>query len=200
MDNYFGSNLKYLREKAGLEQIDLSEMLGFKSSSGVSEWEKGMRIPSVGVVDAMARIFRVAIDDLVKKDLRGTDYKMQFLELPILGTIAAGRPILASEHIIDHFKIDPSIHADFILKVKGDSMIGAGILDGDYAFIRQQPEVENGEIAAVLIDGDSATLKRVYRENGFVKLVSENPAVPTKIYDKGEIQVLGRLVAVLDIL
>lgn len=198
MDNYFSSNLRYLREKAGLEQIDLAEMLGFKSSSGVSEWEKGIRIPAVGVMDLLARIFRVTIDDLVRRDLRGIEYEIQFLELPILGTIAAGRPILADEHVIGHFKIDKSIHADFILKVKGESMIGAGILDGDYAFIRQQPEVENGEIAAVLID-DEATLKKFYRQNGIVTLLSENPEVPPKIFINGDMKIMGKLVAVLNI-
>ena len=198
MNNFFSSNLKHLREKAGLEQIDLAEMLGYKSSSGISEWEKGLRIPSVGIVYDMARIFQVTIDDLVRKDLRGLDYEIQFLELPIIGTIAAGRPILAAEHVTGHFKIDKSIHADFILKVKGDSMIGAGILDGDYAFIRQQPEVENGEIAAVLID-DEATLKKFYRQNGIVSLLSENPEVPPKVFSNGNITIMGKLVAVLNI-
>ena len=89
------------------------------------------------------------------------------------------------------------VKADFALRVKGDSMENVPILDGDIAFIRQQPEVENGEIAAILIDGE-ATLKRFYRENGSVMLVSENPKYRPMIYTEDaceDLRVLGKAIA-----
>jgi len=208
LSKYFSTNLKYLRTKAGLEQMDLADMLGYKSSSGVSEWENGKRIPSSGTLSDIAGILKVTIDDLMNVDLSPRKDLVQrpydpdsrvFRKIPILGQIAAGMPILATENIERNFIIDPSVDADFIIRVKGTSMINAGILDGDYAFIRQQPEVENGQIAAVMIDGDQATLKRVYRDNGSVRLISENPEYPTTVFDKGDIRIIGKLVAVLNI-
>ena len=93
--------------------------------------------------------------------------------VPIVGTIAASTPILAEENIEGYAPLQDK-HADFALTIKGDSMIGARINDGDIVFIRKQPDVENGEIAAVLIDGE-ATLKRVYKKNGSLVLQAENP-------------------------
>ncbi|WP_409229462.1 transcriptional repressor LexA [Gudongella sp. SC589] len=211
MSLYFPTNLRYLREKAGMEQIELARTLGYKSSSGVSEWESGKRIPSSGILADIAGIMGVSLDDLMNKDLRPV-YDEKTLDkemlvsyrsarkLPILGNIAAGLPILAEDNIEGYFTIDYIVNATFILRVKGMSMIGAGIIDGDLAFIRKQPTVENGEIAAVMIDNDEATLKRVYFENGSIRLVSENPEFKTKVYTKGDVRIIGKLVAVLDIL
>ena len=115
--------------------------------------------------------------------------------LPVLGKIAAGVPILSQEDLIDYEFVSESLNADFCLKVQGDSMIGARILDGDLVYIRQQPEVETGEIAAVLIDGGEATLKRVYKLNGSIVLRSENPNYPEQIYGKKDnVTILGKAI------
>lgn len=117
--------------------------------------------------------------------------------VPIVGTIAAGKPILADENIEGYAIPADGVKADFALRVKGDSMENVPILDGDIAFIRKQLEVENGEIAAVLVDGE-ATLKRFYRENGSVMLVSENPKYRPMIYTEDtceDLRVLGKAVA-----
>lgn len=103
--------------------------------------------------------------------------------IPLLGAIAAGAPILAEEHIEEYIALSVDVKADFALKVRGDSMIGANIYDGDIVFIRQQPDVENGEIAAaMIIDPDTsdarATLKRVYKTPDGMMLVSENKNYP----------------------
>ncbi len=120
-------------------------------------------------------------------------------KLPLLGNIACGDPILAEENIEDYVEVPENVHADFVLRCKGDSMVNARIYDGDIVFIRKQPNVENGEIAAVLID-DEATLKRVYKKPGRLILQPENPDYEPFIYVKDEINdicILGKAVAFL---
>jgi repressor LexA len=122
--------------------------------------------------------------------------------IPVVGHIAAGTPILAQENIEYNISIDKSMFGNtnklFALKVKGNSMINAGILDGDFAIIHQQPLVEKGEIAAVLID-DEATLKRVYSNKDIVKLVAENDKFKPIIINKNEktIMIAGKLKGVI---
>lgn len=118
--------------------------------------------------------------------------------VPIVGTIAAGTPILAEENIEGYAPLQGK-KADFALTVKGDSMIGDNIHPGDIVFIRQQPTVEIGEIAAVLIDGD-ATLKHFYYDGDSVTLVSSNPTYKPMVFHKGdcdEFRVLGKAIAYL---
>ena len=118
--------------------------------------------------------------------------------VPIVGTIAAGTPILAEENIEGYAPLQDR-HADFALTIKGDSMIGDNIHPGDIVFIKQQPTIEIGEIAAVLIDGD-ATLKHFYRDGDSVTLVSSNPKYKPMVYHKGdcdEFRILGKAVAYL---
>lgn len=95
-------------------------------------------------------------------------------EIPLIGAIACGTPITAEENLDGYIRVPSSCRADFALTCKGDSMTGARIMDGDVVLIRQQPDVEDGEIAAVLIDGE-ATLKRVYKLPGRLILRPENP-------------------------
>lgn len=97
-------------------------------------------------------------------------------KIPLVGRIACGTPILAEENIEDYVDLPSHIHADFALECKGDSMINAGIYDGDIVYIKKQPFVENGQIAAVLLDGEEATLKRFYKNNDTVTLLPENTA------------------------
>lgn len=114
----------------------------------------------------------------------------------IIGTIACGTPILAEQNIECDVDIPEHIHADFALRCKGDSMINARIYDGDIVYIRSQPEVENGEIAAVEIDGEG-TLKCVYIFPDQVVLQAENPRYEPRIY-KGaqlaDLRILGKAV------
>lgn len=119
-------------------------------------------------------------------------------KVPLLGTIACGNPILAEENISDLIPVPDCIkNADFALRCQGDSMNGARIFDGDIVYIRQQPDVDDGDIAAVLID-DEATLKRVYKMPGRLQLRAENPAFPA-INLEGDcletVRILGKAVA-----
>ena len=112
--------------------------------------------------------------------------------VPLLGTIAAGAPIYAEQELAVA-DCDNGIHCDFALRVKGDSMIGARIHDGDVVFIRRQDDVADGQIAAVVID-DEATLKRVYHVKNGLQLLSENPKYPPMMFtlaECGVIRILG---------
>ncbi|MDU4017932.1 MAG: XRE family transcriptional regulator [Finegoldia magna] len=117
--------------------------------------------------------------------------------VPLLGTIAAGTPILAEQNIERYFDIDTSIHCDFCLRIEGNSMIDADIHNNDIVFIRQQPTLEIGEIGAFLI-GEKATLKRFYRTEDRIILQPANSDYLPQIYTSdSEIKILGKLVATL---
>jgi repressor LexA len=116
--------------------------------------------------------------------------------LPLVGQVAAGPPILAEENIEDYVEIPNVIggeEGDYVLRIRGDSMRDAGILTDDYVIVRPSPDATNGEIVVALVD-DEATVKRIYRENGHVRLQPENPDVEPIITT--DATVLGRVVGV----
>lgn len=118
-------------------------------------------------------------------------------KVPLLGEIAAGKPKYTEEQFQYYIDAEENINADFCIKVRGDSMINARIFDGDIVFIREQPDVEDGEIAAVLID-DEATLKRVYKMPGRIQLRPENPSYePINITEEEgkKVKILGKAIA-----
>ncbi|HZD17446.1 MAG TPA: transcriptional repressor LexA [Actinomycetota bacterium] len=122
--------------------------------------------------------------------------------VPLLGRIAAGAPVMASEHVEDHLSVPMGFAADvdhFALRVSGDSMIAAGIFDGDVVVVRAQEDADDGDVVAALVPGpaeDEATVKRLRRQKGRVVLVPENPALePFEMHPEGRI--LGKVVAVL---
>lgn len=108
--------------------------------------------------------------------------------IPLVGQIACGSPILAEQNIEGYIDLPRHIHADYALTCRGDSMIGAGIQDGDVVYIREQPEVENGQVAAVMVDEEEATLKRFYFDGLTVQLVAENPKFPPMVFTGEEIE------------
>lgn len=119
--------------------------------------------------------------------------------VPLLGKIACGEPILARENIEGFVELDQRIGADFALRCVGDSMINAHIFDGDLVFIKAQPDVDNGQIAAVIID-DEATLKRVYKYPNRLELRPENPLFPVLQFEGPELEkvrIAGRAIAFL---
>ncbi len=120
-------------------------------------------------------------------------------EVPLVGRIAAGSPILAEEDIEEIVPLPTDFVGSgpvFMLAIRGDSMEGAGILDGDYVVVRRQPDAVDGEIVAALIDGEEATVKRLRRRDGHVELHSENPAYPPMVFTDG-VEILGKVVSVL---
>lgn len=185
----FSARLRALRREAGLSQQRLSELLEISKSS-INMYERGEREPNFKTLLAIADFFKVSPNDLLGE-------AQSARRIPLLGEIACGQPIFTYE---EHSAIEAAPRgADFCLKAKGDSMVGARILDGDIVFIRSQPSVENGEIAAVIID-DTATLKRVYYYPGEQKIAlnAENPLYPPLIYigeELDHIKILGKAIA-----
>jgi len=122
------------------------------------------------------------------------------LAIPIVGNVAAGVPILAEQNVEDHLMMSSDIAQEgwFFLKVRGDSMINAGILDGDLVLVRPRQEASNGQIVVALVD-DEATVKRFHRENGRVQLIAENPAyapiIPDRMSLVGDVRAVVRVVA-----
>jgi repressor LexA len=118
--------------------------------------------------------------------------------LPLVGQIAAGGPLLAEQNIEDHLAVPETLRGDFLLRVRGDSMINAGILDGDIVVVQRAQDARNGEIVVALAgddeSADEATVKRFFRENGRVRLQPENDALEP-IYS-AHVQILGRVTGV----
>ena len=122
--------------------------------------------------------------------------RREMVNLPIIGTVAAGKPILATENISGYFPVPAeyvSNETSFVLCVKGDSMVNAGILDGDRVLVRQQAEAENGDMVVALID-DSATVKTFYREKNHIRLQPENDHMDPIIVK--DCQILGKVFGV----
>jgi repressor LexA len=120
-------------------------------------------------------------------------------DVPLVGRIAAGSPVLAEQDIEEIYPLPTDLVGDdpvFMLRVRGDSMTGAGILDGDYVVVRRQPDARDGEIVAALIDGEEATVKRLRRGSGSIVLESENPDFEPMLFTEG-VAVIGKVVAVV---
>lgn len=192
-----------LRKQAGMSQQVLADKLGV-TRSAIGMYETDQREPNLDTLKALADIFGVDLDTLAGRDreraLPSNVTPMEEMgQVPLLGRIACGTPILAEENIEEYVDLPRRIKADFALECKGDSMVGADIRNGDVVYIRAQPEVENGQIAAVLVDGDEATLKRLYFDGRTVQLVAENPSYAPMVFTGEEIskrlRVLGLAVA-----
>lgn len=122
--------------------------------------------------------------------------RREMVNVPVVGTVAAGQPILAEQNIDSYFPIPAEFMPNdqsFILRVKGESMVNAGIMDGDQVIVRQQETARNGDIVVALID-DSATVKTFYKEDGHYRLQPENDSMEPIIVD--DLQILGKVFGV----
>lgn len=202
MDNIeIGKRIKQRRLDLEMTQGDIAEEIGVAIST-IQRYEAGaiekIKLP---VVEAIARVLRVNPDWIIGKvesPMSTSIIPMPSMrKVPLVGTIACGEPILAQENLDGDVDLPEHVHADFALRCKGDSMINARIYDGDIVYIRQQPTVDDGEIAAVLIE-DEATLKRVHLYNDHVVLEPENPLYRPLAYwgeEMSTIRILGKAVA-----
>lgn len=181
MNVSIGSNIKRLRTDAQLSQAELGKIAGV-TDKAVSTWEADIKTPRMGAVEKMAAYFGVPksaiLDDGYQSQTAippGFESLPKMVKRPLVGSIACGEPITAEENIEDYVDVPEDANCDFCLRCKGDSMIDAGIHDGDLVYIHIQPEVENGQIAAVRIDGE-ATLKRVFWDEAAqtLTLLAEN--------------------------
>ena len=196
------NRMKSLREEKGLTMKDVANCVGLPYTTYVN-YEKGAREPSSETLIKIAKFFDVSVDYLIGRtdeiELPSNIIPMPTMrKIPLVGNIACGEPILAEQNIECEVDIPDNIRADFALRCKGRSMEGANIFDGDIVYIRKQDMVDNGQIAAVLIEDmeAEATLKRVYYnpEEGELRLVPEKPNEWTKVF-RGEelnsIRILG---------
>ena len=174
--------VRELRKKKGIQQKELALTLGV-SQPTISDWEANKKDPSGDRLRRLADYF--GVDELVilGKGVVDLNSPTQQLDdfialgrsvLPIIGDIACGEPILAEQNIEGYADLPEGVHADFALRCKGDSMTPT-FLNGDLVLIRRQPEVENGQIAAISINGE-ATLKHVYMRESGLMLVADNPS------------------------
>ena len=194
-----GSYIKKLRMEHGYSQEQLGTMLGVQRAA-VQKWECGtVKNLKRETIKKLSEIFGVDPSSFIDNEYLSYNNVISMPHMnriPILGTIACGTPILASENLEGETTIPEDINADFALRCKGDSMIDARINNGDIVYIRQQPTVENGEIAAVLID-DEATLKRVYITENTLTLVACNSKYQPFVYtgeQLEQIRILGKAV------
>lgn len=194
--------IKELRLANDLTLEQVADIVGVGKST-VRKWETGM-IANMrrDKIAALAQALHTTPEYLMGWSTTmevSNLFKIETKKFRLLGNIACGEPIFANEEKELYVVAGANIKADFCLMAKGDSMIGARIYDGDIVFIRQQDIVEDGEIAAVLIE-DEATLKRVYydREAGVLSLFAENPKYKTMRFSGEElnhIRILGKAVA-----
>lgn len=197
--------IKSRREELGLSQEELAHRVGYKDRSSIAKIESGVN----DITQSKIAIFAKALETTTLWLMGDTEappaHKLPSNCLPLprtvkkprLGAIACGKPILAVENISEYDDVPITIHCDFTLLCKGDSMIDARIWDGDVVYIRQQPEVENGEIAAVRI-GEEATLKKVYYNGRRIILRACNPLYADMEYegeDLNDVEILGKAVA-----
>lgn len=201
--------IKDKRIEKNLTMKELAELVGV-SEATISRWESGevanMKRTSIIALSKILGItpsaFISGFDDPEPQTSIYEKYTnilpITTKKIPLLGEIACGEPIYADQDLKSYVEVGANIHADFALRAKGDSMIGARINDGDLVFIRKQPMVANGEIAAVIID-DEATLKRIYYQTGeHLVLQAENPAYQPLVYencDLDQIHILGKAIA-----
>ena len=207
-----GEKIREARLKKGYTQTELAELLGYKSRSSINKIEvEGRDIPRSSVIKFAKALdvtpaYLMGWEDEPKPEQSLYDrfdnlHPVKLKRFPLLGEIACGEPIYAEEDHESYVSADADIRADFCLKAKGDSMINADIHDGDVVFIRKQDMVENGEIAAVIIE-EEATLKRVYydRESNRLQLIAENPKYAPLVYMGKEldyIRILGKAVTLM---
>lgn len=194
------SNIKTLMKKRNWSQIELSEKSGI-SKSTLSDYINAKTLIKPGNVEKLAEAFNVQkseIDPSFKNNKISfyTSGEESLLNIPVVGTISCGDGIIAYEEI-ESYEATPRNWLNggeyFYLRAKGDSMVNARIFEGDLLLIRRQDDVENGQIAAVLIDGE-AVLKRVYKTDGAVILQSENPNYkPVMLDESKNIRIIGML-------
>ncbi len=203
----FQTRLIKAMKESGIRATDLAERTGL-SKARISQYVNGRYVPKSDAILRLAEVLGVSPLWLMGENVSSAEsaslpHNLEPLRLrryPMLGEIACGTPILANEDRDGGYITAADANADFCLTAKGDSMVDARIYDGDVVFIQQTTMVENGEIAAVVVDDDEATLKRVFYfpEEERLILKAENAAYEPMVFEGDElahIHILGRAVA-----
>lgn len=192
------NRLKELRKANRMTQSDVAKIVGI-GQSGYSFWESGRsKIDDAGL-RKLAALYNVSVDYLLGTDNNQTKAS---IKIPVLGDVAAGIPIETVENIVDYEEIDAALASTgefFGLRIKGDSM-EPRIREGDVVIVRKQSDADTGDTAVILVNGDSATVKRIKKEpDGDLWLIPNNPAYDTRHYTPEEIQhlpvsIIGKVV------
>lgn len=200
MSSVFSKRLKKLRAQEGLSQAKLAEIIGV-SQQAVGNWETEKNSPDHEVLMKLTEHFKCSMDYLLgKSDLplsNEVPVSAAVNRYPIIGTVKCGPDGLAYEYL-DGFVSTPEEYGGDIrgFKCRGDSMTGIGINDGDIVIVRIQPDVENGELAVVVINGDEGTLKRVRKQENAIVLEAANPAYPPRVFvgeQMNTVHIVGRV-------
>lgn len=197
--------LKFLREQKSLNMKQAAKALNLPYTTYVG-YEKGQREPNSEFLIKAADFYNTTTDFILGATEKnaalntphGFDPIPNTYKAPRLGVISCGDPIMSEENFEGYDDVPDNIKCDFTLKCEGDSMIGARINDGDIVYIRQQPIIESGQIAAVLVDGTEKLLKRVYMTDSTITLQAENPAYAPLTFigeDMNRVSIIGLAVA-----
>lgn len=178
-----GDRIRSRREELRMSQEELATRLGYKSRSTIAKIESGENDLTQSKIVAFAEALSTTARWLLDYDDSDTTlppgaHHPQFKKVPMLGYAAAGQPLEDLNQDTPYYDVDNKYNVDFCITVRGDSMINAGINDGDIVFIKSMPEVPNGRIACVEIDNEKVCLKRFYKSADGIMLVSENPKYP----------------------
>ncbi len=191
--------LKVLRSKTNQTQATVAKAIGVDRTT-YAKYESGASEPSFEMLQRMAKYYNVSVGFLMGETELSTN--SDHIRIPVLGRVAAGIPIDAIEEVIDWEDISADMVAGgaeyFGLQIKGDSM-EPKISSGDIVIVRKQPDVESGEVAVVLVNGDDATVKRVKKSAAGITLIANNPAYDPVFYSNEDIEklpvaILGRVV------
>lgn len=195
------NRIKALRLERGLRQIDLANKIGVLQST-ISQWENGKIEPDIENLIKIASVFETSIDNVLGEEALRYSSSTGGKWIPVLGDVAAGIPIEAIEDIVDYEEIDAALAAtgDFFgLRIKGSSM-EPRIREGDVVIVRKQDDADTGDTAVVMVNGDSATVKRIKKEpDGSLVLIPNNPAYDAQHFSPAEIlnkpvHIIGKVV------
>lgn len=196
----FSKNLKYYMDKNGKNQMDLMKDLGF-SSSTVSNWCTGLKLPRMDKVQILADYFGILKSDLIEEKSNTAGNAKKGIVIPVLGRVAAEIPIEAIEDIIDTEEITEEMAKTgefFGLQIHGDSM-GPKMDEGDIVIVRKQEDAESGDIVIASVNGDDATCKRLRKYRDGIELISSNPSYEPMFFSnediiKKPVKIIGKVV------
>ena len=193
-----GNRIKILREELGLKQEELANKMSVSPSS-IGMYETNKREPNYELILKLAQFFDVSTDYLLgKSDNRNSDVPIS--RIPILGTVKAGYDWLAEENIVDYITLKeniPNVGEYYALRITGDSMLPL-LAEGDLVIVHDQDDVESGQTAVVLINGEEATVKKVIKTKDGIELHAMNPYYPAKKFtfedmQKIPVKIIGRV-------
>lgn len=197
-------NIRYFMEQNGKSRNDMCKALNVKYTT-LTDWVNGKTYPRIDRIEQIAAYFNIEKSALLEEHSSipadAIPYqKRPTLPIPIVGTVSCGTPLLAEDNIEGYHDTSrqdlTTGEIYFWLRAKGDSMINVGIHEGDLLLIRQQNDVDSGDIAVVSINGDDATLKRIIKKDNAIILQPENPVYDTKIFvgeETSSVTIRGRL-------